>query len=164
VAAEYGSFTSARPETLSSGFSARRLSQQMPGLRPLFLGAATVVLLLRRSLGTLDSAIRAEAPLVANDTTSSGYWPSKKTAASLEKKIRALSNTQWSILRGIAETEGVHSWTLAERGGMGPSMFHHRLRGLVDDELFSEDNRKALYLHSSVTKLLKRRSLQELRE
>ena len=133
------------------------------GIAALFLGAATVVLLIRRSLGTLDKAIGAETREETKDSAPSNHWPKKKTRKTFEQKVKALSDTQWMILSAIAEADGVSSYTLSEKLRIGPSMFFHRLDTLEGEELITQSGGN-LYLVAKVSKLLGNGDLRDFRQ
>lgn len=133
------------------------------GIAALFIGGVAVVLLLRRSLGTLEGAIRAETPKHTHDKAPLQHWPNKKTLATLRTKIKTLSDTQWIILNAVAERNGVAAWTLAEQLKVGPSIFYHRVNTLEQEELLILDDKK-LYLASAVIAVAKGKSLADLRQ
>jgi len=134
------------------------------GIAALFLGASTVVLLFRRALRTLDSAIRAETPPGRADTALATHWPQKKTMATLTKKIKALSDTQWLIFSGVAATEGIQASSLMRRLKLNSSVFHLRIRSLQQEELLSPSDDLCLYLHPKAARLLKDKSVEDLRK
>jgi len=60
------------------------------GIAALFLGAVTVVLLLRRSLSTLDSVVRTESMVDTQPRAHVKAWPAVKNEASLRRAVKAL--------------------------------------------------------------------------
>ncbi len=134
------------------------------GIAALFLGAATTVLLLRRSLSSLDNVVRSESVSGGKPRERVTAWPAVKTQASLRQAIRALSDTQWAILEAVGAADGSLEHSLVEKlgGRVGVSEFLYRLRGLVAEELVVRDGDK-VYLSDSVRGLLKGRVLKELR-
>ena len=130
------------------------------GVAALFLGAASVVLLLRRTLKTLDIAVNAESP-AQSSRVPSGYWPRSQTRKSLEARINALSDNQWSVVLAIAQQEGISSHRLCELFG-GYSIFYDRLERLENEQLITihKDN---VYLASRVKQLLRGQDIRQIR-
>lgn len=134
------------------------------GIAALFLGAVTVVLLLRRSLSTLDSVVRTESMADTKPGQRVKAWPTVKNEASLRRAVKALSDTQWAILEAVGSSDGILSYSLIEKleGRVGPSEFLYRLRGLIEDEFVVEDDDK-VYFSEAVRRLLRGRALGALR-
>lgn len=130
------------------------------GIAALFLGAASAVLLLRRTLRTLDIAVNAESP-AQGSRVPVGYWPRSQTRKSLETKINALSDNQWSVVLAIAQQEGISSHTLCDLFG-GLSIFYDRLERLENEQLITLHKDK-VYLASRVKQLLRGRDIRQIR-
>ncbi|MCH8823860.1 MAG: hypothetical protein IH984_10170 [Planctomycetes bacterium] len=133
------------------------------GIVAIFLGAAIVVLLVIRSLRTLEKAIGADSSEETRDSAPSIHWPKRKTRKTLEQKVKALSDTQWMILMAIAETDGISKYTLMEKIHLGPSIFSHRLHTLRIEELVTQGAGN-LYVAAKIKRLLGKSDLRELRQ
>jgi len=140
-------------------FFGQTFSSANVGIAALFLGAVTVVLLMRRSLSSLDHAVRTEvAPQKRVQA-----WPEAKNARSLSRAVKALSATQWEILEAVAESDGISEYTLVRKvESVGPSELHFRLQGLVEDGFIARTNGK-VFISDDVHRLLKGKKLKELR-
>jgi hypothetical protein len=135
------------------------------GIAALFLGAVTVVLLLRRSLSTLVDVVRTESISDTKPRQRVEAWPSVRNEASLRRAVSALSDTQWAILEAVGTFDGILTYSLAEKikGRPLDSELYFRLRGLIEEELVVEDDNK-VYLSEAVRRLLKGRALRALRD
>lgn len=143
-------------------FFGAHLKSTNAGISALFLGACTVVLLIRSSLRTLYTAVRTESPDKAGDSVPAGAWPATKTFVALKQKVYVLSEEQWQILQAVAQLEGATMHSLEARFGMGSSVFNHRVRSLALDELITFGNGN-VYLSPTLKKALGKRQLRDLR-
>ena len=146
-------------------FFGQTFSSTNVGIAALFLGAVTVVLLLWRSLSTLDNVVRTESMSDTKPRQRVKAWPTVKNETSMRRAVKALSDTQWAILEAVGTSDGILSHSLFEKlkGLVGPSESYFRLRGLIEDELVVNDDDK-VHLSEDVRRLLKGRALRELRD
>jgi hypothetical protein len=131
------------------------------GIAALFLGAVSVVLLLRRTLRSLDIAINAEVP--KESSVPIGHWPRTQTFRSLENKVKSLSENQWLLLKTVAQHEGKSAYSLDIFLNIGPSMLFHRLDILENQGLIIM-KKADVYLAPKVRELLGGKNIDELRE
>jgi hypothetical protein len=135
------------------------LKSSSVGVASLFLGAVTVVVLVRRSLGTLDIAIKGETPSERRELPGD-VWPATTSRKALEAKLWSLSETQWKIIAAVEQRDGqpVHHISAVHR----PSDLYHRLRSLEADRLVTIHHGN-VHLSREVKEALGRRRLVDLR-
>jgi predicted transcriptional regulator len=124
------------------------------GIAAFFLGAAIIVLVVRRSLSTLDRTVTLETPRSGEDSNAGpDAWPNELSVASLSKTLRAMSEQQWQLLEIIEEYEGLGFGELADRSAIPPSLLCHRLNTLEDSKLI-KSVRHQTYLAKEVKEVL----------
>lgn len=157
-------YLSATGETTFSFFG-QTFSSTNAGIAALFLGAATVVLLLRRSLSSLDNVVRMESASDSKPRHSVKAWPAIKNEASLRQAVKALSDTQWAILEAVSTFDGILGYSLEKKlkGRVFDSELYYRLRGLAQADLVVIDDDK-VYISKAVHRVLKGRALRTLRD
>lgn len=140
-----------------------QLKSTSVGVASLFLGAIIVVLLIRRSLQTMETAIQRETPSETDRDTMPDVWPSTKTRKALGQKLATLSIIQWTIIQTVEQMEGQGIHHVAEAcHAESSSHFFHRLRSLEADGLVVI-HKGNVHLSREVKQALGRRHLTDLR-
>ena len=140
-------------------FFGQSLKSGNVGIAALFLGAATIVLLLRRSFSIIDLAVATEALNTAEKSSARpNVWPDEISVTSLSKALQAMSKQQWKILEVVEKSQGLSYTELAKRSSVGSSALGYRLDSLQKSKLIDMAGTKA-YLAKEVIELCRSKGL-----
>jgi hypothetical protein len=129
------------------------------GIAALFLGAVTVVLLLRRFLKSFDDSLKSDHTSQLNDDV----WPKTQNLQTLREAVRSLSSNKFKALVEVERYPGIALHELVERMGYFPSEGANRLSVLERMELVVEMSGDRLKLHPNVKNLLRGKKLSSIR-
>lgn len=118
------------------------------GIAAILIGATTIILLLRRTLGTIDNVVNHQTPdrNKENAKTPSNDWTNTKTPQALIRALGDLSDTQREIIRLLSPTfsgviGGLPQHDIAEQIQLPEREVHYRLLELEHLQLVETSRR-----------------------
>jgi hypothetical protein len=126
----------------------------------IFLGASILVLLVRRSLSSLDKTIQSGTPQKVN-----AWGVSRQehiNEEGIRKMIRGLSENQLAVIEVVEQAEGINIVELAKRLAQAPSIVLFRCVSLQDLNLLAINDGANLFLSDEVKSFLKENSYENI--